>query len=111
KQVLGQNNVFVQVPHDQDMIARAKELEKDYHISFIAMHDVRYLNEEDYASFDCLTHLENKTTWSEASLTSKRQGKYVTGKDQLQTMYETYTQSMPHSQEVTTRRHKALQFH
>ncbi|HLR65447.1 MAG TPA: DNA polymerase III subunit alpha, partial [Pseudogracilibacillus sp.] len=111
KQVLGQNNVFVQVPPDQDMIARAKELEKDYHISFIAMHDVRYLNEEDYASFDCLTHLENKTTWSEASLTSKRQGKYVTGKDQLQSMYETYPQSMTHLEAVTKRCHISFQFH
>lgn len=89
----GANLYFGVKPAEQDKVAFLQQA----NIDLVAIGDVRYLNKDDHAAYDCLQAMAENKQWEPESSTRKQSNNYFMTQKEAQTAFQDY----PHLVEQT----------
>lgn len=109
-----ENNVYIGLERrtklDDELILQTKEYCEQMGVKAVALHDVRYVNEEEAVGFDCLQAMHNNRKWSGTTIDNQSEGLHLRSKEEMKAAFNVWEEILTTSNEIATQCHVSFTF-
>lgn len=95
---------------DQNVLANIKKIASEANISVVAMQDVRYLDDKDYVSFDCLQAMKYNEKWDSRSIDHEKQQRYFRSIKEMEEIFSEWPEIIAKTTEIANECHVSFVF-
>lgn len=96
--------------HRQMFIELAKEFEKEFQYRFVALQDVRYLEEKDAISYECLQAMKFHEKWDPLTEKVRNTNRHLRSTEEMKELFSNWEEVMLRTEEIANKCNVTLQF-
>lgn len=85
---------------DDELITQAKQFAKVTSIKAVALHDVRYVHENEWNSFDCLQAIKDNRSWDFTKANEKNQGRHLRSTVEMEAAFNLWKEAVQRTEEI-----------
>lgn len=90
-------------PLDDSFIEKARRCYEQCRLPFVALHDVRYIDEKDAASFDCLQAMKAGSFWDGQSIDKANQGRHLRSVNEMEEAFHVWKEPLEATKRIAAR--------
>jgi len=95
---------------DQSLLEKIKEFVSLSNITAVAIQDVRYLDEKDVLSFDCLQAMKFNEKWDSRSVDISKQQRYFRSMGEMKNVFSNWPDLIEKTEEIVQKCHVTFSF-
>lgn len=85
---------------DDELIAQAKQFTKATDFKAVALHDVRYVHENEWNSFDCLQAIKDNRSWDIINANEGNQGRHLRSTSEMEAAFHLWKEALQATEEI-----------
>src|SRR5699024_814514 len=85
---------------DDELIEQAKHFAKATAIKAVALHDVRYVHENEWQSFDCLQAIKDNRSWDLTNANEGNQGRHLRSSAEMAAAFPLWEEALQATEEI-----------
>lgn len=88
---------------DQHVLELVRQFSQKVAIPLVALHDVRYVKEEDAASYDCLQAMKENRTWEGTTIYSQHMGRHFRSHEEMTHAFSNFKDTLVATGEIAAK--------
>ncbi|GAB3791900.1 DNA polymerase III subunit alpha [Virgibacillus kimchii] len=94
----------------KDMLEKLQSHTEKLNIGLTALHDVRYLNENDYTAYDCLQAMKQGVTWEPERKPANSPDRHLASSEEMMEIFSDWPELLEETERIKDRCHVSFDF-